>query len=183
MSRSRGGRWSCSASLTSLANTSSPPSIELSPDSIRSSVVLPEPLRPDSVSRSRRSTLNETPRRSGSPAMSLPRSDPMQTAIASDPRSVALRGDTPTDGGHCRCVASRRMDFGVGYFPTHDGMSPGAVARLVEERGQSALFFAEHSHIPASRESRWAGGSKLPQKYWHSYDLFVALTTAAEATS
>ncbi|MEA2274534.1 MAG: hypothetical protein QOI98_3242, partial [Solirubrobacteraceae bacterium] len=20
------------------------------------------------------------------------------------------------------------MDFGVGYFPTHDGMSPGAVA-------------------------------------------------------
>jgi probable F420-dependent oxidoreductase len=75
------------------------------------------------------------------------------------------------------------MDFGVGYFPTHDGMTPGAVARLVEERGQSALFFAEHSHIPASRESRWAGGSKLPQKYWHTYDLFVALTAAAEATS
>jgi probable F420-dependent oxidoreductase len=75
------------------------------------------------------------------------------------------------------------MDFGVGYFPTHDGMSPGAVARFVEERGQSALFFAEHSHIPASRESPWVGGRALPQKYWHSYDLFVALTAAAEATS
>jgi probable F420-dependent oxidoreductase len=75
------------------------------------------------------------------------------------------------------------MDFGVGYFPTHDGMSPGAVARFVEERGQSALFFAEHSHIPANRESRWTGGSELPQKYWHTYDLFVALTAAAEATS
>src|SRR4051794_9950014 len=75
------------------------------------------------------------------------------------------------------------MDFGVGYFPTHDGMSPAAVARLVEESGQSVLFFAEHSHIPASRESAWAGGSELPQKYWHSYDLFVALTAAAEATS
>jgi probable F420-dependent oxidoreductase len=74
------------------------------------------------------------------------------------------------------------MEFGVGYFPTHDGMSPGAVARFVEERGQSALFFAEHSHIPASRESAWAGGSELPQKYWHCYDLFVALTAAAEAT-
>ncbi|HEX4718273.1 MAG TPA: LLM class F420-dependent oxidoreductase [Thermoleophilaceae bacterium] len=74
------------------------------------------------------------------------------------------------------------MDFGVGYFPTHDGMSPGAVARFVEERGQSALFFAEHSHIPASRESPWAGGAELPQKYWHSYDMFVAVTAAAEAT-
>jgi probable F420-dependent oxidoreductase len=75
------------------------------------------------------------------------------------------------------------MDFGVGYFPTHDGMTPGAVARFVEERGQSALFFAEHTHIPASRETGWPGGGELPQKYWHSYDLFVALTAAAEATS
>ena len=75
------------------------------------------------------------------------------------------------------------MDFGVGYFPTHDGMSPGAVARLVEERGQSALFFAEHTHIPASRESPWGGGRALPQKYWHTYDLFVALTAAADATT
>jgi probable F420-dependent oxidoreductase len=75
------------------------------------------------------------------------------------------------------------MDFGVGYFPTHDGMTPGAVARFVEERGQSALFFAEHTHIPASRESKWTGGAELPQKYWHSYDLFVALTHAAAATS
>ena len=45
------------------------------------------------------------------------------------------------------------MDFGVGYFPTHDGMGPGALARLVEERGQESLFFAEHTHIPASRET------------------------------
>ena len=75
------------------------------------------------------------------------------------------------------------MDLGVGYFPTHDGMSPGALARFVEERGQSALYFAEHTHIPASRESPWVGGRELPQKYWHMYDLFVALTAAAEATS
>ena len=75
------------------------------------------------------------------------------------------------------------MDFGVGYFPTHDGMTPGAVARMAEERGQSALFFTEHTHIPASRESPWSGGQSLPQKYWHTYDLFVALTAAAEATT
>jgi probable F420-dependent oxidoreductase len=75
------------------------------------------------------------------------------------------------------------MQFGVGYFPTHDAMRPGAVARLVEEHGHESLFFAEHTHIPASRESQWPGGGELPRKYSHTYDLFVALTAAAEATS
>jgi len=75
------------------------------------------------------------------------------------------------------------MDFGVGYFPTHDGIGPGDVARKVEERGQSALYFAEHTHIPASRESAWPGGEVLPRKYFHTYDLFVALTAAAVATT
>jgi probable F420-dependent oxidoreductase len=75
------------------------------------------------------------------------------------------------------------MEFGVGYFPTHDGIRPGEIARRAEERGFSALYFAEHTHIPASRETPWPGGDRLPQKYWHTYDLFVALTAAAEATS
>lgn len=75
------------------------------------------------------------------------------------------------------------MEFGVGYFPTHDGIGPGPLARAVEERGQDALFFAEHTHIPASRETPWPGGPDLPRKYWHCYDLFVALTAAAAATS
>src|SRR3954469_16272440 len=75
------------------------------------------------------------------------------------------------------------MEFGVGYFPTHDGMRPGEIARRVEDRGHSALYFAEHTHIPAGRETPWGGGSDLPRKYWHTYDLFVALTAAAEATS
>ena len=74
------------------------------------------------------------------------------------------------------------MDFGVGYFPTHDGIAPGALARWLEERGHESLFFADHTHIPASRESEWSGGAELPPKYWHMYDLFVALTAAAEAT-
>jgi probable F420-dependent oxidoreductase len=75
------------------------------------------------------------------------------------------------------------MDFGVGYFPTHDGIGPGPLARMVEERGHESLFFAEHTHIPASRETPWPGGPDLPAKYWHCYDLFVALTAAAAATS
>ena len=75
------------------------------------------------------------------------------------------------------------MDFGVGYFPTHDGIPPGPLARWLEERGHESLFFAEHTHIPASRDSAWSGGEELPPKYWHMYDLFVALTAAAEATT
>ena len=57
------------------------------------------------------------------------------------------------------------------------------IARLVEERGHQALFFAEHTHIPSSRESPYPGGGELPRKYSHTYDAFVAVTAAAEATS
>lgn len=74
------------------------------------------------------------------------------------------------------------MEFGVGIFPTYDGMKPGDVARMVEERGQNALYFAEHTHIPATETDR-APGQPLPSKYWKTYDLFVALTAAAAATS
>jgi probable F420-dependent oxidoreductase len=75
------------------------------------------------------------------------------------------------------------VNFGVSYFPAHFALGPGPLARMLEERGQESLFFSEHTHIPASRETRWAGGDVLPPKYWHSYDLFVALTAAAAATS
>src|SRR5215211_2082036 len=75
------------------------------------------------------------------------------------------------------------MEFGVGYFATHDAMEPGALAALVEEAGQESLFFAEHTHIPAARTTPYGGGGELPRKYWHTYDLFVALTAAAVATT
>jgi probable F420-dependent oxidoreductase len=75
------------------------------------------------------------------------------------------------------------MEIGVGYFATHDAMDPGALARLVEDRGHESLFFAEHTHIPAERATPYDGGGELPRKYWHTYDLFVTLTAAAAATS
>ena len=75
------------------------------------------------------------------------------------------------------------MEIGVGYFATHDAMDPGALARLVEERGHESLFFAEHTHIPAARTTPYDAGGDLPRKYWHTYDLFVTLTAAAAATS
>ena len=60
------------------------------------------------------------------------------------------------------------MDFGIGHFPPHDAVGPGEIARRVEERGQSAIFFAEHTHIPGRagvaverRASAW-----LPSAPW-----------------
>jgi probable F420-dependent oxidoreductase len=75
------------------------------------------------------------------------------------------------------------MNFGIGYFPTHDGLGPDQIAKLVEQRGFESLFFAEHTHIPASRETPYPGGGPLPRKYAHTYDLFVASTAALAATS
>src|SRR3954452_5959085 len=48
---------------------------------MRSSVVLPDPLRPDSARRSPRSTLKETPCSSGTPATCFSRPDAITTAI------------------------------------------------------------------------------------------------------
>lgn len=75
------------------------------------------------------------------------------------------------------------MEFGVGYFSTHDAAGPGVVASLAEEHGFESLFFSEHTHIPAARTSPFNEGGRLPSKYLHTYDLIVAMTTAVAATS
>lgn len=74
------------------------------------------------------------------------------------------------------------MDFGIEYFPTEDAIQPADIARTIEERGLESVFFAEHTHIPASRETPYSAG-ELPRKYSHMYDLFVAVTAAVTATS
>jgi probable F420-dependent oxidoreductase len=78
------------------------------------------------------------------------------------------------------------MDAGIGYFPTHDAVGPAQIARLVEERGHRWLVYAEHTHIPASRESPWGGNEgapPLPRKYASTYDPFVAIATSLAATT
>ena len=75
------------------------------------------------------------------------------------------------------------MEFGIGYFATYDAIGPGPLARLVEDHGQDSLFFAEHTHIPAAEATPYPGGGPTPHKYKSTYDLFVALTAAAGATS
>jgi len=75
------------------------------------------------------------------------------------------------------------MDFGIVMFATDYAMRPDELAAAVEERGFESLWFPEHTHIPVSRQSPWPGGPDLPKEYWHTHDLFVALSLAAAATT
>lgn len=77
------------------------------------------------------------------------------------------------------------MKIGVVIFPTDKSIQPVELAREVEARGFESLWFPEHSHIPASRETPWGGRKNappLPEIYWRSHDQFVALAAAAAVT-
>jgi probable F420-dependent oxidoreductase len=74
-------------------------------------------------------------------------------------------------------------DFGVLMFATDYSVDPATLARAAEERGFESLFLPEHTHIPVSRRTPWPGGADLPRQYWHTYDPFVGLATAASVTS
>ena len=73
-------------------------------------------------------------------------------------------------------------EFGLTMFQTDYAIAPAALAEEAEARGFESLFFPEHTHIPASRETPWPGGGDLPKEYWHAYDSFIALAMAASVT-
>ena len=74
------------------------------------------------------------------------------------------------------------MLFGVMMFTTDYSISPVDLALAAEERGFESLWFPEHSHIPLSRLSRWAGKGDLPRMYYDVLDPFVGLAAAAAVT-
>jgi probable F420-dependent oxidoreductase len=74
------------------------------------------------------------------------------------------------------------MEFGLTMFPSDEAVDPVTLGRAAEDAGFESLFFPEHTHIPASRESPWPGGDELPREYWHTYDPFVALSAVAART-
>jgi probable F420-dependent oxidoreductase len=74
------------------------------------------------------------------------------------------------------------VKFGVAIFPTDYAISMTELAPAAEQLGFESLWVAEHSHIPTSRLSPWAGGPELPKHYWHTMDPFIALTVAALAS-
>jgi probable F420-dependent oxidoreductase len=74
------------------------------------------------------------------------------------------------------------MQTGIAIFDTEYSMDVQDLARAAEERGFESLWVPEHTHIPTSRRSPFAGG-ELPEQYKHTLDPFVALTAAAAATT
>ena len=68
--------------------------------------------------------------------------------------------------------------LGVHVFPTQSSFQPDELARAAEERGLELVWFSEHSHIPV----RFLNATPLPEYYWQTYDIFVAMTLAAAAT-
>jgi probable F420-dependent oxidoreductase len=80
------------------------------------------------------------------------------------------------------------VEVGIGTTCSDGSVDPATVARTVEGAGIPLLSFGEHTHIPASRETPYPGGSNrgsgdLPPGYERSLDLFIALTLAALATT
>lgn len=75
------------------------------------------------------------------------------------------------------------MKFGISTFVTDDGIDPVSLATAIEDRGFDALVIAEHTHIPASRESAYPAGGDLPDVYYKTLDPFVTLAAAAAVTS
>jgi probable F420-dependent oxidoreductase len=75
------------------------------------------------------------------------------------------------------------MELGLAHFATDYGMQPADIGRRAEELGFESLFFPEHTHIPVSRDTPYAGGGDLPREYRHIVDPFVGLAAAAAVTA
>jgi probable F420-dependent oxidoreductase len=73
------------------------------------------------------------------------------------------------------------MHVGVTIFATEYAIRIDELAREAEARGFESLWVPEHTHIPTSRRSPFAGG-ELPEEYKHTLDPFVSLMAAAAVT-
>lgn len=79
------------------------------------------------------------------------------------------------------------MKIGITMFDTDRAIHPVELARELEARGFDALYLPEHSHIPASRKSRWPGSrpghdDPLPDFYSRLNEPFTALAMVAAVT-
>ncbi|WP_029112321.1 LLM class F420-dependent oxidoreductase [Mycobacterium sp. URHB0044] len=75
------------------------------------------------------------------------------------------------------------MKFGISTFVNDDAIDTVSLARAIEERGFDSLAIAEHTHIPASRETPYPMGGDLPGIYYRTLDPFVTLAAAAAVTT
>ena len=74
------------------------------------------------------------------------------------------------------------MLIGVHIFPTQFSFQPDELAQAAEERGFESVWFSEHSHIPLRFLNTQDSSSSLPEYYWQTYDIFIAMALATAAT-
>ncbi|MCC5874406.1 MAG: LLM class F420-dependent oxidoreductase [Gammaproteobacteria bacterium] len=79
------------------------------------------------------------------------------------------------------------MKIGINIFDTDRAIHPVELGQAIEARGFDALYLPEHSHIPASRKTRWPGSrpgheDPLPDYYSRICDPYVALSMIAAVT-
>ena len=67
----------------------------------------------------------------------------------------------------------------------HLAASPGELAQAVEAAGFDAVWFPDHTHVPIGATSKWPGDptSEAPSYYADIVDIFIALASAAAATT
>jgi probable F420-dependent oxidoreductase len=75
-----------------------------------------------------------------------------------------------------------KMLVGVHIFPTQFSMQPDELAHAAEERHLESVWFSEHTHIPLRFLNAPERTSPLPEYYWQTYDIFIAMMIAATAT-
>jgi len=75
--------------------------------------------------------------------------------------------------------------LGIATVLTGEGVDPVSLARDVEDRGFESLYLADHTHVPASRESPYPHPpfGDLPRQYFRTLDPLVTLGAMAAATT
>jgi probable F420-dependent oxidoreductase len=73
------------------------------------------------------------------------------------------------------------MQFGGAMAFTDSSISAMELAVALEERGFESIWAPEHSHIPLTRKTPYAGG-ELPKYFHEILDPFVVLAAASQVT-
>jgi probable F420-dependent oxidoreductase len=73
-------------------------------------------------------------------------------------------------------------DFGVGTAITHYSISPLELGPWLEAHGFESVWFGEHSHLPASRQSMRRTSGEVSEAFKHFFDPYIALTAVAAVT-
>lgn len=74
------------------------------------------------------------------------------------------------------------MKLGIFTFNSDYTIRADEIAVAAEERGFESVWFPEHTHVPASRETPFPGGGELPREYVDMLDPLTSCAAAAVAT-